>query len=299
MKLKNLGEFSLIEKISKNFKPSMKVIKGIGDDTAVLEYKKDKFLLVTCDMLLEDRHFHRKTPAYLVGKKSLSVSISDIASMGGAPNFFLVSLGVPGSLDVKYVNDLYKGLKDTARKFKIDLIGGDTVNSKKIIIDITLLGEVEKKNLVLRSSAKNKDAIFVTGAIGGSLKRRHLNFTPRLKEARFLVNHFKVNSMIDVSDGLIQDLAHILKSSGKGAIIHEKNIPISKDAKSFDKAIKDGEDFELIFTMSKANSNKLMKIWPFKTRLSKIGEITSGQNIKLVRKNGKEEILEPKGYRHF
>lgn len=299
MILKDLGEFNLIGRIAGGIKPSKGVIKGVGDDAAVLEYKKDKFLLITCDMLLEDKHFHRRTPAYLVGKKSLSVSISDIASMGGEPKFFLVSLGVPASLKVKYVDSLYRGIRDTAKKFKIDLIGGDTVNSMKIIIDIALLGEVEKKNLVLRSGAKEKDSIFVTGNIGGSLKERHLNFTPCLKEARFLVNHFKVHSMIDSSDGLTQDLGHILKLSKYGAIIHEENIPISKDAKDFKHAIRDGEDFELIFTMSKASGNRLMKAWPFKRRLSRIGEITAGRGLKLVRKNGRKEKLEILGYRHF
>jgi len=299
MRLKDLGEFNLIERIAGTVKTSTRVIKGIGDDTAVLGYRKDKFLLFTCDMLIEDRHFYRRTPAYLVGKKSLSANISDIASMGGEPRFFLLSLGVPGSLDVRYVNDLYGGLRDTAKKFKIDLVGGDTINSRKIIIGIALLGEVEKKNLVLRSGAKKGDSIFITGNIGGSLKARHLNFTPRLKEARFLVNHFKVHSMIDSSDGLIQDLGHILKSSRKGALIHEKNISLSRDAKDFRHAIRDGEDFELVFTMSKVSGNRLMKIWPFKTRLSKIGEITGGRGLKLVRENGKEEILKAKGYRHF
>ncbi len=301
MILKDLGEFNLIGNITRGIKPSKAVIKGVGDDTAVVGYKKDKYLLFTCDMLIEEKHFHRSSGGYLIGKKSLSVSISDVASMGGEPKFFLVSLGVPGSLGLKYVNDLYKGIKDVARKFKIDLIGGDTVNSKKIIIDIALLGEVEKKNLVLRSTAKNKDSIFVTGSIGGSLKgNRHLDFIPRLKEARFLVKRFKIHSMIDVSDGLMQDLGHILKSSKKGALIHEKNIPISKDAKDFNSAVKDGEDFELVFTTSKRDGDRLMKVWPFKTPLSRIGEVLKKQKgLKLIRKNGKKEDIDLAGYTHF
>ncbi|MBU4590933.1 MAG: thiamine-phosphate kinase, partial [Candidatus Omnitrophica bacterium] len=108
MRIKNLGEFSLIERLAKDIKTSARVIAGIGDDAAVLRYARDKYLLFTSDMLVEGRHFHKKTDPYLVGKKSLSVNISDIAAMGGVPRFAVVSLGVPPSLDLKYVDALYK-----------------------------------------------------------------------------------------------------------------------------------------------------------------------------------------------
>ena len=185
MKLKNLGEFELIKRIAQGVRLSKDTIKGIGDDAAVVKYKKDKYLLFTSDMLIERKHFHRRVGGYLIGKKSLCVNISDIASMGGVPKFMLISLGVPPSLDSKFVDDLYRGIKDTAKKFKIDLIGGDTVSSKNIVINIALTGEVKKKNLVLRENAKVGDAIFLTGRIGGSLEGKHLRFNPRLKESQF------------------------------------------------------------------------------------------------------------------
>lgn len=301
MKLRDLGEFGIINRFSKGISLSGKVIKGIGDDTAVFKHKKDRYLLFTTDMFIEDRHFRRSSGGFLAGKKALSANISDIASMGGLPTFMLVSLGVPGSLDVSYVDDLYRGIKKVCRMFDVDLAGGDTVYSEKIVINIALLGEVEKKNLVLRSNAKEGDHIFLTGDIGGSIKGKHLNFTPRLKEARFLVENFKIRSMIDVSDGLLADLGHILTLSKKGAFIYENSIPLSKDADGFNSAIKDGEDFEMLFTLSAGEADRLIRKWPFKTPLSRIGKIYGREKgFNLVRKDNRTEKINKKtGYTHF
>jgi len=300
MKLKDLGEFNFINRISKAIKLSIRVIKGIGDDAAVLSYTKDKYLLFTTDMLVEGKHFHKSARAGLVGEKALSCNISDIAAMGGTPKFAVISIGFPGSLDLKYADGIYKGIRKAACRFGVDLVGGDTVDSEKIMINIALIGEVEKKNLALRSNAKENDVIFITGNIGGSIKLKHLNFTPRLKEARFLVKNFKINSMIDISDGLLADLGHILKESNKGAIIHESEIYVSKSALNFDSAVRDGEDFELIFTLPGSDADRLKKTWPFKTRLSRIGRICSSRKgLFLIRKNGKLEKIKPAGFTHF
>ncbi|MFH1854457.1 MAG: thiamine-phosphate kinase [Candidatus Omnitrophota bacterium] len=300
MILRDLGEFNLINRISRRVKLSANVVKGIGDDTAVLKYKKDRYLLFTTDMLLEDKHFLKRSGGYLIGKKSIAVNISDIAAMGGIPLAGVISLGVPPSLGVDFVDRLYRGIKEMARKFKIDLVGGDTISSEKIVINIALIGEVEKKNLVLRNGAAPGDVIFVTGEIGGSIKGRHLNFTPRVKVARFLVEKYKIHSMIDISDGLIIDLSHILESSSVGAVIYEKDMPVSRDAKNSKTAIRDGEDFELVFTVSKAVADRLVKDWPFKTRLSIIGKTCNkSSGFSLVRKNGVKEKIKPMGYEHF
>ncbi len=300
MKLRDLGEFNFINRISKAIKLSSQVVKGIGDDAAVLKYTKDKYLLFTTDILLEGKHFYKGSSAGLVGKKALSSNISDIAAMGGIPKFAVISIGLPGSMNLKYADELYKGIRKVADKFSVDLVGGDTVGSNKIIINIALIGEVERENLVLRSRAKEKDAIFVTGNIGGSIKLKHLNFTPRLKEARYLVKNFKINSMIDVSDGLLADLGHILEESDKGAVIYEKTIPVSKDAIDFNLAMRDGEDFELIFTLPKKQADRLEDIWPFETRLSRIGRICSVcKGFYLIRKNGKSEKIKSAGFTHF
>jgi thiamine-monophosphate kinase len=300
MKLKDLGEFNFINRISKSIGLSSRVVKGIGDDAAVLKYTKDKYLLFTTDMIIEGKHFYKSAKAELVGEKSLSCNISDIAAMGGVPKFAVISTGFPGSLDLKYADKLYEGIRKVADSFKVDLVGGDTVSSGKIIINIALIGEVEKKNLVLRSGAKENDAIFITGNIGGSIKFKHLNFTPRIKEARFLVNNFKINSMIDISDGLLADLGHILEESNKGAIICEKTMPVSRNAIGFDSAIRDGEDFELVFTLPWLQAGRLEKAWPFTTRLSRIGRIFSRRKgFSIVSKNGKSKKINPAGFTHF
>lgn len=300
MILKDLGEFKFIDRIAKGIKLSSQVIKGIGDDAAVLKYTKNKYMLFTTDMIIEDKHFYRSSKPELIGGKSISCNVTDIAAMGGIPRFAVISIGLPGSLDVRFIDRLYKGIKNAADKFNISLVGGDTVCSEKIIINIALIGEVEKKNLVLRSSARQNDAIFVTGNIGGSIKHRHLDFTPRLREARFLVKNFKINSMIDVSDGLLADLGHILDQSNRGAVIYEDAVPVSKDALNFDSAVRDGEDFELVFTLPERYTLRLLKTWPFKTPVSKIGKILdSKKRFCLVRKNGKLERIKPIGFTHF
>jgi len=300
MKLKDLGEFNFINRISKSIRPSGRVVKGIGDDAAVLKYTKDKYLLFTTDMIIEGKHFYKSAKAESVGKKALSCNISDIAAMGGTPKFAVISVGLPGSLDLRYADGLYKGIRKAADSFKVDLVGGDTVSSGKIIINIALIGEVEKKNLTLRSGAKENDAIFITGNIGGSIKLKHLNFTPRVKEARFLVNNFKINSMIDVSDGLLADLGHILEESNKGAIICEKTIPVSRNALGFDSAVRDGEDFELVFTLPLPQAGRLEKAWPFATRLSRIGRVINRRKgFFIVSKDGKSKKISPAGFTHF
>ncbi len=299
MILKDLGEFNFIERISKGVKLSRQVVKGIGDDAAVLRGTGKKYTLFTSDMLVEDRHFYKRAGGYLIGKKALSSNVSDIAAMGGVPGACVVSLGVPPSLNIRFIDELYRGLRDVARKYKVDLVGGDTVTSKKIIINVALLGEVEKKNLVLRSGASEGDAIFLTGDIGGAQKGKHLNFSPRLEESRFLVKNFRIHSMIDVSDGLLADLGHILKQSKCGAFLYEKNIPVSRHAKDFNSAVRDGEDFELVFTLSARETKRLKKTWPFRVKLSRIGRVCKQRGLFLVRKNGKMEKLIPEGYRHF
>ena len=303
MKISDIGEIELIKRFAKKIRVDKSVIKGSGDDTAVIKWTKDKYLLFTCDMLVEDVHFKLKDalPAQ-IGYKALARNISDIAAMGGIPRHAVVSTGLDPNLPVTFVEKIVDGMVRLANSYKINIVGGDVSKSKKLIIDVALLGEVEKKNLVLRSGAKAGDLILLTGSVGGSMKGKHLNFTPRVDEARKLAKNFKINSMIDVSDGLVLDLARILNASRVGARIHESLIPVSKEADTFEKAVSDGEDFELLFTMDAKEAKKF-----FKTMLSKmetpvtlIGEITDKKHgYKLVREDGSEKKLKPEGYLHF
>lgn len=313
MKIKDIGEIKLIERISKGMKLDSSVIKGIGDDTAVIAWpgpvtargngNRSKYLLYTCDMLVEDIHFRlsRATP-FQIGWKAMARNLSDIAAMGGVGRYAVVSIGVDPEKSLSFVDEIYKGIKAACGKFKVNIVGGDMSRSKKTVIDISLIGEVEKRKLVTRSGAREGDLILVTGSFGGSIKRKHLNFTPRVNEARQLVDNFKISSMIDVTDGLILDLSRILKASHVGARIHQSLIPISGEAESFERAITDGEDFELLFTMSVDEARRFFRTLfaKMKTPVTLIGEVTGKRDgFTLVTDDAEEKKIKPRGYLHF
>lgn len=298
MLAREIGEFGLIERFRKAIKTDSDVIAGSGDDCAVLKLDKKNYQLFTCDMLIQDVDFTCSDDPYLVGRKALAVSISDIAACGGAPRFCLVALAFARNTKIEFIDRLFKGMSELAKKYKINIVGGDLSRAEKLTIDISLLGVVEKKNLVLRSGAKKGDIIFVTGSLGGSIQGKHLNFTPRLWEAGFLVNNFKVNSMIDISDGLAGDLGHILKASQAGAVIYEDLIPLSREARNLADALYTGEDFELLFTLSRQEAKKLLKL-KFEN-FKAIGEVVDKKSgLRLIDKMNREKIISPNGYKHF
>jgi thiamine-monophosphate kinase len=303
-KLTELGEFGLIERIKRSVKyKGRDVIYGIGDDAAVLRYTKDKYLLFCSDMLIEDVHFRRNdATGFQIGRKALGVNLSDIAAMGGVPKYCVVSLGIPKGLSVRFLDGFYRGLNSMARQFSVSVVGGDTNRSDSFIVDVALIGETKRHSLVMRSGAKKGDVLFVSGSLGGSLRGRHLNFIPRVKESRILVKNFKVNSMIDISDGLSVDLSRILKESNTGAVIFEGLIPLSRNCISVKSALCDGEDFELLFSMTPKEADRLMKKRRrlFKTKISPIGKIVErSYGLNLIDNKGIMRGLKIEGYRHF
>jgi thiamine-monophosphate kinase len=287
LKISQLGEFGLIDALKKYAPISKMVIKGIGDDAAVLPYSKREYLLLTTDMLAEDTHFTRRMPPQAIGHKALASNISDIAAMGGRPTFAVVSIGVPRNLSVHFIKDVYKGMRRTARDFNVSIVGGDTIKTDKMVINVALLGLVEKKYLMTRDGAKAGDRIFVTGPLGGSFKSsRHLNFCPRLSQARFLVEKFKPSAMMDISDGLSGDLNHILKASKVGARLDHASIPRQRRV-SLSQALNDGEDFELLFTLSPKKACSLMD-WQARQKsfyFYPIGTITADAKAKIDAKS--------------
>ncbi len=298
MLIKDIGEFALIERFKRKIKTDPSVVKGSGDDCAVLRWDKQNYQLFTCDMLIEGVDFTLKNNPYLIGRKAIAVSISDIASCSGEPRHCVISLGLPRNTPLSFVNRLFQGMLDIARKYKVNIVGGDLSQSSKVVIDVSMLGAVEKKYLTLRSGARPQDIIFVTGELGGSILGKHFKFTPRIKEARFLSRNFKANAMTDISDGLTSDLGHILGQSNVGAVIYADLIPLSSKARNLSDALNSGEEFELLFTLPRPLAKKLLK-----RKLSifrPIGEILDkGYGFKLVDKNGKSLDIEPKGYQHF
>jgi len=296
--ISKIGEFGLIERIKSSIRTDATLIKGIGDDCAVLKFDKDNYQLFTCDMIAQDTDFTVKDDPYLIGRKAIAVSVSDIAACAGLPRHCLVSLGITRNTSVEFIDRLLKGMRVLAKKYHINLAGGDISRVEKLTIDVSMLGIVKKKNLILRSGAKAGDIIFVTGELGGSILGKHLKFTPRVKEAGFLVENFKLNAMIDISDGLAQDLNHILKESSAGATIYADLIPLSKQARGLNDALYAGEDFELLFTMPLCQAKRLFArdAHNFKP----IGEITHKKyGLRLVDGKGRIKAIKPKGFRHF
>ncbi len=328
LRLRGLGEVGLIERLAKKIKVDKTVVKGIGDDCAVIKLSKKRYLLLTIDMLIEGVHFSKirrggklkdatpsskktadgvrqdlwRTP-FQIGWKSLACGLSDIASMGGVGKYAAVSLGLPSKCSVQFVDEVYRGMNSLAKRFGLNIIGGDTNSSKALVIDVAVLGFVEPNKLTLRSGAKVGDIICVSGALGGSYKSgRHLKFIPRLNEARALVKNFKINSMIDISDGLSTDLNHIAKESKVGACIYEELVPVSKYANSLDAALNEGEDFELLFTVPITEARRLAWKKPagINVPITQIGEVVDGKmGVKIIERSGNVRELKAKGYQHF
>ena len=285
-------------------RPYMKglIKQSIGDDAAVLRWTSEKDLLVTSDMILERKHFLLKaaTPQQ-IGHKAMAVNLSDIAAMGGIPKNAVVSLGVPAKIEISFLKKMYAGMIGVAKRFGVTIVGGDTNASEGLIISVTLLGEVERGRAVLRSGAKAHDWLFVSGELGGSYRsQKHLNFTPRVKEARELVQNFHVHSMMDLSDGLGSDVRRIMEESHVGAILEEKLIPKSKYAGTIENALSDGEDFELLFSLSPEEGKKIISSKKYSSRFTKIGEIVApGKGLSILGLDGRLKTLKIKGFDHF
>ncbi|MCX5712128.1 MAG: thiamine-phosphate kinase [Candidatus Omnitrophica bacterium] len=297
MRISDIGEFGLIKRFRKSIKLDSSVIKGSGDDCAVIKWDKKNYLLYTCDMIVEEVDFKAKEDPYLIGRKALAVSISDIAACAGVARYAVVSMGFPKSTSVAKIDQITRGIFDLAKKFKVNIVGGDLSCADKLIIDVSMLGVVEKNNLILRSGAKLGDIVFVTGKLGGSIKGKHLRFMPRIKEARYLARHYKINSMIDISDGFIQDLGHICEESRMGAIVFEKQIPVNKDAGSIKDALFMGEDFELIFTMPRKEAVRLLKM-KIKGFFLFVEIVDKKYGIKF-KDNSEIDLSKNSGFRHF
>lgn len=299
MNIGKIGEFGLIDEIKKKVKTGKGVVKGIGDDCAVVKFSRDKYMLLTCDMLVEGVDFLKDDSPYLIGAKSIAVSISDIAANGGWPSYALISLGLTKNTPLSYVQEVYRGMNLWTEKYGIDIVGGDISRAAKITLNVSLVGFVERKRLVLRSAARIGDIIFVTGRIGAALiDKRRLHIKPRADEARYLASNYRVNAMIDISDGLPQDLHHICKESGVGAVIYQELVPLYKKGSGFIHTLSLGEDYELLFTMPVSDAKRLVSSG-IKT-YQPIGEITPKRyGVRLLDERRRERPLRRCGFRHF
>ncbi len=292
------------------------VVHGIGDDCAILRVRPGFQILVTTDLCVEGVHFRREWhPAKSVGHRCLARGLSDIAAMGGEPLACFLSLGLPSGLPQSWVDGFLQGLHDPARLFKVQLAGGDISSAKQITADIVVVGQVPAGDALLRSTARPGDRIYVTGELGGSaaiLKRlyegekirpakpnRHFYPSPQIKAGHWLRQRGLANSMIDLSDGLSVDLAHICEESRVSATIYADRVPVAKGA-DLALALHGGEDYELLFTApAKAKLPKRIA----GVQVTEIGLVKKRSNyssaIQILDENGTVRSLAPLGWEHF
>ncbi|RME35964.1 MAG: thiamine-phosphate kinase [Thermoflexia bacterium] len=334
MRIQEIGEFGLIDRIARSLPPPGEgVIVGIGDDVAVLR-SGERYLLATCDIQVEGVHFLReKIRPYQLGRKVVAINVSDIAAMGGVPRYLLVSLVLPKETEVEFVDGLYEGMREECSRWGAQIVGGNMAHSPGgVIVDLFLMGEVEPDHLLRRSGARVGDRVLVTGTLGDSaaglvlllnpgatcpdihrefVLRRHLTPTPRLWEGRAIARSGLATAAIDVSDGLASDIGHICEMSNVGVRLWADAVPISDAARAvagavgadlLEWALFGGEDYELLFTAPADRAEDLAR-WVQEetgTPVSLIGEIVpADQGMGLVRADGSTHPLRKEGWDHF
>jgi len=301
------GEFAFIHWIRGITGSDSRVPIGIGDDAAALRWPSPADLLVTTDMILEGVHFDRTTAsAYQIGRKAMAVNLSDIAAMAGVPTAAVASVGLPSDFPRVNAEQLFRGLYETAMNFEVALVGGDTNRSLSgVVISVTLIGAATDRGPVPRSGARPGDWILVTGSLGGSILGKHLDFTPRVREALALHAKYDLHAMIDVSDGLASDLNHIVTESRCGATIFGPAVPISNAARTapshrspLERALYDGEDFELLFTLPPDDASRLLSDRALNVPVTHIGVVESEPGLS-IESSGSRDAIVPAGFDHF
>jgi thiamine-monophosphate kinase len=310
-RVSDLGEFGLIARLRDATSVSARVVEGIGDDAAVLEGpERGRLLLFACDTIAEGVHFVADDPPEQVGRKALACNLSDIAAMGGVPRAATVSLGCAPETPVETVDALWSGMRALAADFDVDVVGGDVHRSTHgLVLSVAILGEVERELCVLRRGATPGDFVIVTGPLGGSRAGRHLTFTPRVREGRWLAEHRLVNAMIDLSDGLASDLHRLCEASGVGAELEAARIPISDAAAAdasaertaLERALFDGEDFELLATIAPVRVDEAAADYldAFGQQLHVLGRIAAEPDVIVIDHVGTAQKLRPGGFDHF
>ena len=301
------GEFALIDWLRRKTPAHGRVLVGPGDDAAVLTASQ-RSVLITTDMLLEGSCFLLpEAGARRVGRKAIAVNLSDIAAMAGVPIAAVVSLGLPRDEGRSIAEQLYAGMREVADEFDCPIVGGDTNSwNGPLVISVTILGEATERGAVRRSGALPGDWILVTGPLGGSILGKHLDFTPRVNEALELHRRADIHSMIDISDGLSADLHHICQESNCGAVLIAEKIPIATAARelanrdgrsALEHALTDGEDFELVFSVSAQEGERLIAQQPVSSiQLTHVGEIVTDGFW--IAEAGARRPLQPRGYEH-
>ncbi len=335
--ISELGEFRLIDHLTNDLKiHHSSTVKGVGDDTAVID-TGEKYMLVTKDLLLENIHFDLTYyPLRHLGYKAIVVNLSDIYAMNGTPRQVIVGLGLSSRFPLEAVEELYAGMKLACDKYQVDLVGGDTSNSKQgLVLSVTAIGDVAKDAVVYRGPVKEKELLCVSGDLGGAyagllvLEREKVEYIanpdmhPKLEEFDYILErqlkpearadiikilanlNLKPSAMIDVSDGLASEIKHICRYSDLGCTVYEEKIPIDLQtydtARSFEMdptmyALNGGEDYELLFTIPQEDYEKIREV----KQISVIGfmsEATAG--VILITKSGPVVKIRAQGWDHM
>lgn len=333
MTLKEIGEFGFIRKISNGclIRPD-NILKAIGDDAAAFRALPGEVLLVTTDMLIEGIHFIRKAASgYELGHKSMAVNLSDIAAMGGVPKEAFVSIAIPDTCGLDYLEEIYNGMKALSERYGVNILGGNTTSSRRdLIINITLIGTASENRILYRHTALPGDKIYSTGYLGDSraglylilndispespeeraVYRSHIVPQPHIGQGLFLAQSDGVHAAIDVSDGLSSDIAHIAEESLCGIRLYSDHIPISNNLKIFcrkfgfdplEYALSGGEDYVLLFTVAPENAAGLGQEYfeRFHEPIYCLGEIIADNHKEVVYPNKEVRQLRVSGWDHF
>jgi len=285
MKLRDIGEGRLLGQVFSRLSLGKEVVNGLGDDCAVVETRDHRNLLVLkTDCVVAGMHFLPTANALHVGWKAMMRPLSDFAATSAVPQFALITLIAPEKTKVEWVERLYRGLSRAAKRFKVSIVGGEMSGTPgPVAISVSVVGFVERNRSVSRRGGK----------AGGALKQKHLQFVPRIVESRWLTRNFPIHAMMDLSDGLGADLPRLAKASRVGFAIEMENLPVARGAK-IDNAISEGEDYELLFAVSRRERNRLLRSWQKKfprLLLTRIGSLSQ-----LSTRN--HQVL-PRGYTHF
>ncbi|MFC0472415.1 thiamine-phosphate kinase [Halalkalibacter kiskunsagensis] len=323
-------EFAFISNITPKRSYQKTLVRGIGDDAAVYSGTQNMDEVVCVDTMVEGVHFRRDTLSpFQIGKKGLAINISDLAAMGAVPTYYLVSIAVPAAWTEGELTDLYKGMDELAKKYQMDLIGGDTVSTKDaLVLTVTAIGIVEKGRARFRDQARAGDRLFVTGYVGSSaagldllfeksldgvfteqeqsLVKAHQEPKPHIEEGRLLATSSKRIALNDVSDGVASEAHELAESSGVRIVIEAGALPIHEAMEKYsrqrqiDLALFGGEDFVLIGTAQEEDVKQLQVIFHKKgLRFQVIGFVEEGEPSVWLKEEGQLKKIEKHGYNHF
>lgn len=331
--LAQVGEFGFLDLLRSALgNPRGPVELSLGDDAALLRPREDFDLVLTTDLMVEGRHFDfAYTSPFDLGAKAMASNVSDCAAMGAAPLAALVSLAAPGDFPVESALRLFNGLKGWAEAYGARIVGGDTSAADKVVVNVALVGEVERGKALRRGGAREGDAVVVTGTLGDAaaglhalqnregadpdlaapLIRRHLTPTPRFAAGRLLATRGLATSCIDLSDGLAGDVGHLCAASGVGVEIHEEGLPFSEAFRAYCAArgldpvalaLTGGEDYELLFTVPVDRLSQVLRGLSAECGVPcrSVGRVVKASKGRtLIRRNGATEPLAARAFDHY